>query len=116
MYLTYVLLKSIVTTSFLGSEISYVPPADDSLTSQIVAWAALVIMAPLAFLATPYKLVWNVIPEYIETYTFAIPYWVSSYLSSVLASYMSLLGLYLISVIQGAAGLTPGGSEAEAAE
>ena len=70
-------------------------------------------MAPLTALAAPYKFVWQVIPEYIETYTYAIPYWVSSYLFATVASYMSLSGLWLISFIQGAAGLTPEGGEVE---
>ena len=74
------------------------------------------ILAPLVALAAPYKVVWQIIPEYIETYTYAIPYWVSSYLFETVASYISLSGLWLISFIQGAAGLTPAGGEAEEAE
>ena len=78
---------------------------DQGAYAQIINWVALITMMPLVLAAAPYKFVIQVIPEYIESYTYAIPYWVSSYLFATIASYGSLFGLWIISAIQGAAGL-----------
>ena len=81
------------------------PTEGGAVYEQIIAWVALVVFAPVylpAYYVSYPKDYLLLAAEYVEIWTFGIPYWTSSYLAEVFASYQSLLGLYLISLIQGA--------------
>ena len=80
--------------------------AEGPLYEQIIAWVALVVLAPVylpSYYASYISYPWDYLllaAEYVEKYTYAIPYWVSQYLAELYGFYKTLLGTYLISLIQ----------------
>ena len=79
--------------------------AESPLYEKIIAWLALTVFAPMYlpdyFVGMPldYALIGL---DYVEKFTFAIPYYVSQYAATLVGFYTTTLGVYLISLIQGA--------------
>ena len=76
------------------------PVANEPLYVVVIAYWATIFMLPAALGGFTFSIGTKIF-DFVETWTFALPYTVSYYLTSVAISYPNFLMLYIISSILG---------------